>query len=171
MGFGLAWAENVFDLHSPCGERVADQGSMTPPGDRFGAQDRRPLLAGEIDQFFERVFEFRGLHVIGEASKGSVPPALVRGVGAGVAKAAQGFHMTIPDAPAAQEPAEGFTVELGVVPGSGNGSDVHQPLHAMGPEQPQEILEGAGGMADGENGALGRGLSLGRAPLLRLSFS
>jgi hypothetical protein len=128
-------------------------------------------MEGKIDQFLERNLKFRGLHVIGEAPKGSVPPALVGGVGTGVPKTAQGLHMTVPDAPVAEEPAEGFTVELRVLPGARNGPDVHQPLHTMSPEQPQEILERAGGMAHGENGAEGGGLSAEGKFLLTLSLS
>jgi len=59
--------------------------------------------------------------------------------------------MAVPETPVAQKPAPGLAVKSGVVPGAGDGADIHQPLHPVGSEQLQEILQGAGGVTHGEN--------------------
>src|SRR5512135_1428564 len=63
----------------------------------------------------------------------------------------QGFHMPVVDPPIPKKPAEGFRVELGVVPGAGNAADVDHSLHTIGPQQPDEFIERPRGMAHGEN--------------------
>jgi hypothetical protein len=59
--------------------------------------------------------------------------------------------VAVVDVPVPEKFAQSFPVELGIVPGPGNGPDVHQPLHAIGSQQLNEFLEGPRRMAHGED--------------------
>ena len=59
--------------------------------------------------------------------------------------------MKIVDVSIAEKLAQGFAVELRVVPGTGNGADIHQPLHPIRPQQLDKFIEAPVGMAHGEN--------------------
>jgi hypothetical protein len=48
--------------------------------------------------------------------------------------------MTVPDTALTQKRAESVVVELGIVPGTGNGTHIYQPFDAVRPQQLDKIV-------------------------------
>jgi hypothetical protein len=60
-------------------------------------------------------------------------------------------QMNVPDVASAKRSPKIFAVELRITPGFGNGAHVRDLLHFMRCEQVEKLLDGASGVADGEN--------------------
>lgn len=84
MEFCIAAAIYVFDPDTTDCEGVADQGTVTTPGDGFGAHDGRRLLDAQLDQFLQGFFEIRRLHVVSKPAEGGVSPAHIGRIRPGV---------------------------------------------------------------------------------------
>lgn len=96
-------------------ERVRDERTVTAPGYSFGAHDHGFLLARELDEPLERLFEFGRLHIVGVTAKRRIAPAGIRGIGAGVAQATEFTEMNVADSRAAQFRGQSAAVELRIV--------------------------------------------------------
>ncbi len=146
MFFRLPWVVDMHDLESPDRQRVGDEGPMAPPGHGLGAHDGRDLFSGKDRQFAQGGGKFRGLHVIRETAKRRVSPALIGGIRMGAAQSPQGFHSAIGDTPVSQEAAQGFPIELRIVPRPRQGPNIDQALNAKGAKHPQELIQGPCGV-------------------------
>ena len=62
---------------------------------------------------------------------------------------AQPGEMKVLDARGLQGCRQSFLIKLRIAPGSWNGSHVHQPADAMGPQNADEFFDGMSGMPDG----------------------
>ena len=140
MGLEVRRVEKV-DHGEPAGEEgIGDQRTVATPGERFRAEKDEAVLAGLLFQVIERRGEPGGLHVVGEASKALVPPSSVRGIPSRMAQAPEGSQVFVGDAASGQEGGKALPVELGVVAGAGNGSDVDDELDPMGVQDGNELL-------------------------------
>jgi len=148
---GARGSHDVLDGMAAHRERVSDKGTMAAPGDGFGAHDGAELRVRQFFEASESCSEFGGLHVIGEASKAGIVPASVDGIGARVAKAAEFWKMPVGDVRAANGGGERVASELRIVTGLGNGAHVDEALNLVSFEEGEEIVDGAVGMADGED--------------------
>lgn len=75
MGTRMCFADDLFDLDSPNQERVTDQGAMAAPWNSLSAHDCRTPLLCQLNQFVQRIFKIRSLHVVGIAAKAGISPA------------------------------------------------------------------------------------------------
>ena len=135
--------EDLHDLDAPCDERIADQRAVASPWDGLGAHDGRGLFRCERDEQLERRVEFGCLHVVRETAEGGVAPAGIGRIDAGVTQPAQSFHMPVTDPAVTEEASEIIAVELGIVPGTGYGPNIHQPCDSVCPQQVDKFVEAA----------------------------
>ena len=133
--------------------RVGDQRAVTSPGDGLSAHYCRTPRSRDLDQLFEAFGEGRRGHVIGVAAEGRVPPARVDRILARRPPAAEPTDVCIRNSGAPQRLREHIGVELRNVPRPGDGSYVGDFFDSVSLEQPNEFLDGMGGVADGEKGA------------------
>ena len=141
MGLSDFGAEDIPYLNTTDDKGIADKRAVAAPGDRLGAHDGGTLLLGQVDKFCHGRGKLRCLHVICEAAEGSIMPAGVGGIGAGVAQPSQLFHVPVTDAAVTEELAQRVEVELWVMPGTGDCSHIHQTLDAVSSQQPDKIVE------------------------------
>ena len=154
VGLAAGGAEDVFDGNAADSESVGDEGAVAAPGDGFGAHEGAGLFSGEMKGAGKGGFEIGGLQVVGVATEAGIAPAGVDGIFFGVAKATEGFEVDVADAAGAKGGREGLAIELRVAAGAGDGANVDDALDAMGAEERDEIVEKAGGVADGEDEGL-----------------
>lgn len=77
MRFAFFRSDDVLDLNASNQECVADQRSMTTPGNSLGAHQDTALGAGELRNPFNVLVELWRLHVIRIASKREIAPAQI----------------------------------------------------------------------------------------------
>jgi hypothetical protein len=101
----------------------------------FGTADvkrgSQQALLRQVDALRQAVFELRGLHVIGIATKAGIAPPGVRGVGPRTAQAAQPGHVSIVNLPAVQSRRQLVAIELRIVARAWYGSHVDQSGHVL----------------------------------------
>ena len=86
---------DVLGADSANQQGIGDERTMTATRHRFGAHQDDPFLVRQLDQFVEALLEFRRLHVIRIASKGSVAPAQVDRVAPSMAQPAQSRQVNV----------------------------------------------------------------------------
>jgi hypothetical protein len=69
-----------------------------------------------------------------------------------MAQSSEPFHVFIVHTMFTEAYCERFTVELRVMPGSGNGAHIDNELYGMGFQDREEFLQKTGRVADGING-------------------
>ena len=112
-------------------EGIPNQGAMASPGNRLGAHNSRPLGFAHLHQPAQALSKFAGLHVVGIAAKAGVTPTGVEGVLKRMAQAAQGFHVDVADPSLLECRSDAVAIELGVVPGLGNGPYICELLYTV----------------------------------------
>jgi len=148
---GARVSHNVFDSMAADGERVSDKGAMAAPGNGFGAHDGAEFCLRQSFEARESGGEVWSLHVVGEAAKAGVVPAGVDGIGVRVAQATELRQVRVSNVRVANGFSERVAIELRIVAGLGNGAHVDEALNLVSFEEGEEIVDGAVGMADGED--------------------
>ena len=151
MRVAPARAENVLDGNPSRDERVRQQGTVASPGHCFRAHDRAPLFAAHLQKPLHGLVELLRLHVIRVTAKARVAPAEIRGIRAWVPQAAQFLQVRVLDVLVSQGVGQRVAIELRIMPRTRNRADIDQPLHAVPPQQFDELLDRARRMADGQN--------------------
>ena len=142
-------ALDVQDAPTIDDERVGDQRTMTPRGESFGAHDRRDPFARLGFETAQAVLKVLRLHVVRESAEGSVDPARVRGILAGVSSPAQLAQMLVPDVGGFQGLPECRLLVLRIMARPRNRPNVDDGLDPVRFQQLQEVADGAGRMTDG----------------------
>ncbi len=152
MAFAAGAAHDVLDVIAAHQQGVGDEGAMAAPGERLGAHERdwSWTLRGQGQQLLQAGLKLGGLHIVGKAAERLVAPALVGRIGAGVAQAAQAGQVSIVDAGGLQAVGQGFTVELRVTPGAGDGAHIHHPRDAVHVQQVDEFIQRPRRVTDGQ---------------------
>src|SRR5579871_229185 len=135
-------AENVLHLDAAGHQRVRDQRTMTTPGNRFRAHDRRRRLTGEAKQLLQALLELWCLHVIRVASERGVAPSGVSRIRAGAAQPSQSRYCLVCNAGFPEAYREQFLVELWITPRPGYASDVHNLSNSVSLKQADEFVYG-----------------------------
>jgi hypothetical protein len=151
---GCGGGQDIADLPVFQNQGVGDEGAVTAPWDGFGAHDGGRRGAGNFNEGGEAFSELRRDHIVGVSAEGGVAPAGVDGVLARVAAAAEVLEVRVADVGGGEGGCEGFGVELRHVAGFGDGANVDQVTDSVSVEERDELFDGVGGVADGEeNGA------------------
>jgi hypothetical protein len=124
---------------------------MAAEGIALGAQDDGPSQLGQPHELAEGGGKFPRLHVVRKPPKARVLPAGIDRILLCLAQAAQLLEMHIGDAFGLQTRLEWLFIELRIVPGLGDRSDIHEQQDRVGLEDLYEILDGSGRMTDGIN--------------------
>ena len=127
---------------------------MTAPWDGFGAHDGGAGSVGDSNEFGEAFGKLRSGHVVGVAAKRGVAPSGVDGVFAAVAAAAEGFEVGVLNSGRVERGRERVGIELGDVPGLGDGTDINEMADALGVQQGKELFNRVRGVTDGEEDLL-----------------
>jgi hypothetical protein len=114
---------------------------MTTPRHGFGAHQDDPLLFCQLNTSIQMFSERRRLHVIRVAPEAGIPPPGVVRIGLGAPQTAEATHMRVADAIPAQGTRERVTVELRIVPRSGNRPHVDDPSNAVRLQESDEVLD------------------------------
>src|SRR5947209_2994959 len=114
---------------------------MAAPRNRLGAHDGGRLLRGHFDESFQCLLEGRRLHVVSKTTEGSVTASDIDRIGGRVAQAAQGLHESVVEAPMVQGLAEGFAIELRVVPRARNPTHIDQSFDTVRPQERYQLLK------------------------------
>jgi hypothetical protein len=69
MNLGTFHAHDVVNLKPARSQRIRDERTVAPPGNRFRAHNCTPLLPGQFDQAVQPCCEFGGLHIISKTTK------------------------------------------------------------------------------------------------------
>ena len=154
---GARGSHDVIDGVAANSQRVGDERTMTAPGNGFGAHDGAEPCFRELCEPTEGGGKFRSLHVVGEAAKAGMVPAGVDRIWPRAAQAAELREMRVGDASSANGCGERGTIELRIVAGFRNGAHVDEAFDAVGFEEREKFVDGAAGMADGEDERARRG--------------
>ena len=149
VGLPFPRSQDVLDANASNEQRVANQRSVTAPGNRFGTHQRTSFTGRQLDHLFDVLRELRRLHVIRVATKRPVFPAGVRGIGSRVAQASEARKMHVADHTRIQRFAERLLVEVRIVARPRNGPDVDDPRNFVGGEQIGESIDRPIGVPDG----------------------
>src|SRR5271156_2584852 len=122
---------------------------MTPPRDGFGAHDRNASPVPALDQPLEVALDLPSLHVIREASKRSVPPAGIDGIGARPPQAPEPGHVPIRDSGRGETRRKIFAIELRIVARPRYRSDIDEFFDTVSRQDSDECFNRPGGMANG----------------------
>ena len=123
---------------------------MASPRDRLGTHDRRFSQTANFHEFAKSLLKWRSLHIVRESPEGRVAPTEIGGILLRVAKPTQRVEMRVSDPTFFERSRERRFIELWIMPGFGNGSDIDHFLNPMGLEQVDELADAASGVADGE---------------------
>jgi len=140
---------DMADVDAADQEGVRNQRAVTAPLDGFGAHDRCGLLLSRLDELFQRLLEFNGLHVIGVAAEGGVAPALVARIRPGLAQASQTRHVLIGYARRLEARRQVGAVELRVMARPWDGANVDEPADAVRLKNCDEFFNGTSRVSDG----------------------
>lgn len=137
--------------HDQC---VGNHRAMATPRHCFGAHQGRRFRFGEFQGALESRLKFRSLHIVSETAKARVVPAEILRVWFRVPQAAQFFQVDVSNFGGAQRGTEGLAIELRIVAGAWDGTDIYYSLDAVRLQRGDELLQGTRGMADGEDRGL-----------------
>ena len=146
MNLAPSWTHDVLRADSMNQQGICDQRAMTAPGHCFGAHQCDPVLVRPLDQFFETLLKFGGLHVIRITSKGGISPACVERIGLSMTQPAESRHVNVSQAASLQRAWQRILVELWVVPGAGHRPHIDDARYTMCLKEADEFLDRVGGM-------------------------
>lgn len=139
---------------------VGDERTVAAPWDCLRAEEDEAALPGQIFQVIERGGKLRGLHVVGEASETCVSPGSVWRIPLWTAQASKGNHMLVSDVVNGQRRGKGLLVELRIVPGLGNRSDIDHEGNLLDLQDVNELFQGPRAVSEGQDGGAGQGRTL-----------
>lgn len=150
MGFYSRGAQDIPDLDAANDEGIADEGTVTAPGDCLCAHDDSWFLPGQLDELFYCCNKYLCLHIVSKTAEGGVVPAGIGRINAGVTQPAQLFHVPVTNSAVTEKTSEFVVVEMGVVSRMGYGPHVHQSRDAIRLQQLDKFVEAASRMTHGK---------------------
>ena len=140
--------DDVLGANIANGQGVRDERTMAAPWQRFGAHQCDPALVCQLDQFFEALRKFRGLHVIRITSKGSIVPAQVERIAPSMTQPAESWQVNVAQSGFLQRAWQRSLIELRVVPRARYRPHIYHARHAMRLKKIDELLQRACGMSN-----------------------
>ena len=108
----LAGVQDMLDTEASGKEGVGHQTPMASPRNSLGAHEGDSFPSSQAKQPLDTSVEFRGLHIIGEASKARIAPRRVGRIAARVAQTTQLRQMNVADARSLQSARQRILIKL-----------------------------------------------------------
>ena len=144
-------AGNFAHSDSTSKESIRDQRPVTAPWHRLCTHHNDALSFRKIDATQQAVLELLGLHVVGVATEAGVTPSRVNRVRSRVAQPAKPCYVLVVNSGAMKCWRQLIAIELRIVPGSRNRSDINDTLYAVSFKESHEYLDRARGVPDREH--------------------